>query len=198
MSTTKNEEKKIADMNGAEIIELAKKLSYVALRTMSQKSGDKKMQDLQIAVCHYPDCNMDAQDIVAQACLEIIFYKEEQAEDIGKEVLKAIHRYVYKQQRKATENEMRTMYIEDIDTKEIINVNNEISKLLDCVVIDDVINNISAELTHSQRRVLRLWAKGNTQETIAKKMRVTQQTISKHQKAIQTAGKRLYPNGIDF
>ena len=198
MSTTTNEEKKITEMNGEEVIELAKKLSYVALRTMSQKSGDKKMQDLQIAICRYPNCNMDAQDIVAQACLEIVYYRDAQAEDIGKEVLKAIHRYVYSQQRKATENEMKTLYIDDIDAGKIINVNNEISKLLDCVVIDEVINNISAELTYSQRRVLRLWAKGNTQETIAKKLRVTQQTISKHQKAIQTAGKRLYPNGIDF
>ena len=85
-----------------------------------------------------------------------------------------------------------------IDAGEIINVNSEISKLLDCVCVNDVINNISAELTYSQRRVLRLWSKGNTQETIAKKLRVKQQTISKHQQSIRDIGKRLYPEGIDF
>lgn len=177
------------------ILELAKKAAYVALRTMSIKSGDPNMQKLQLSIPHYPDCNSDAQDIVSAAALAYLEAEADGSENAFLDAVRAVHRYVYGQKQKQADN--KHIWIDDPETGEIENVNNNIHRLLNCIYTDEVINTISAALSPTQRKILKYMAYGYTNITIAKRLTISDKTVSVHVARIRAKAKELFPHGIE-
>lgn len=184
-----------SNFENGNILDLAKKAAYVALRTMSMKSGDPNMQKLQLAIPHYPDCTADAQDIVSAAALAYLEAEAAESANAFLDAVRAVHRYVYGQKQKQADN--KHIWIDDPNTGEIENVNNNIHRLINCVYTDEVINTISAALSPTQRKILKYMAYGYTNITIAKRLNISEKTVSVHVARIRAKAKELYPDGIE-
>lgn len=179
----------------ATVFDVAKKAAYVAMRTMAIKSGDSRMQKLQLEIPHYPNCSHDAQDIVSEAMLQYLEAEAVESENAFIESVKAVHRYVYAQKQKQADN--KHIWIDDPKTGDVENVNNCIYRLINSIYANDIINAISVILSPTQRKVLKFMAYGYTNITIAKKLNISDKTVSVHITRIRAKALELYPEGLE-
>ena len=91
------------------------------------------------------------------------------------------------------------MYIHDYEKAngDIVNVNDELSKLFKNMAFDEVLGNIRKNLTPSQLKVLYHMALGRPNNVIAAKMGLAKQTVQTHIDRIKAKVAVLYPNGIN-
>jgi|GEM_PF-5639887 len=90
------------------------------------------------------------------------------------------------------------IYIHDHEKAngDIVNVNDELSKLFKNMAFDEVLGNIRKNLTPSQLKVLYHMALGRPNNVIAVKMGISKPRVSQHISRIHEIANTLYPNGI--
>lgn len=179
-------------MSGDEVLELAKKASYVALRTLSQKSGMKSIQDMQLEVNRYPDCSADTQDIISIACLAII---ESEEEDAFLDAIKKINDHVFAE-KKSARSKKTCVWIDDPETGEVTDVRQDIINLINCIDDNEIINSLSESLSSTQRQVLKLMGYGFSNRQIADKLNRSEGTIASHVFRIKEKANTRFPDMV--
>ena len=141
---------------------------------------------------YYNNIGDKAKNTIINAMIEynISFFQDDE------NILK-LESLIAEEKTKAEKIPSNTLYIDDPNTGDIINVNNEINNLINKMDNNDIINNITALLTPTQKKILKYIAYGYTNITIAKKLNLNKSTITRHIQAIQKKALVLYPNGID-
>lgn len=170
----------------------AKKASYVSLRTMHKNSGENKFYLMMQAIISNDTSNGDAMDVLQVAYLSLLENMDD-IENNFKLACKAIHKYIYS--LNAVHGKYKTLYINDYENSngDIVNVNNEISHLINGLVMQDQITNITTLLSKTQNTILKYIAYGYTNIQIAKKLNCTKQNISNNISKIKAKIESLYP-----
>lgn len=90
------------------------------------------------------------------------------------------------------------MYIHDYENANgtIVNVNDEIAKVINGMTLNSVMDNLRKALTPSQLHVLHYVTLGYPDNVIAQKMSISKQRVGQHVKRIREIAYTIYPNGL--
>lgn len=169
---------------------VAKKAAYHTLKLLESKSANETIRNLINGFAHLDTETAGTNDLINTAVVALL----ENMDDPNAFPLacKAVRQYVYNQSTKRADT--KHLYIDDPNTGDIVNVNNDINHLINRLDNQSIISDITAQLSPTQRKVLKYIAYGYTNVTIAKRLNISDKTVSVHISRIRAKASELYPN----